>query len=1104
MDNALIPQNAFSQLCRNQHNPIELVEIIKILDDIEKNGCNSKSEQYRIVSDFIDIVIISGGNYRNTGGIVQNIMECVNRLTHLQQLQLLPHFNGTQFAYMLHWILLQMQTRCLEDSSICIALVVCSRMFAIHLDECGSYFVKLFHTKNQGFSLYPYLCSNRDYRITISTVQFLNSILNGLKDVQLTKEQDELCVEIAKVLLRFFYFEEKFEAEHLSTYILYALQVLHKIVAFCKDFTAKHLSELLGISKACANFGTDAGLILPISQNIRMCQQALYHLVDENDLNINSEKTQASGGKTLKTHKPRAVAKNARPGDRNIALCSSQSPSTGKGMGVSESIRKSDSDFSESENIASKEFCERTQKSKIRLLAITLVGTVVRSVDRRIIFGFWHAVFPSGVSETRNDLLYIGRHDPNVRCRTAALQVSSQLLYGSKSFLHQAEFNPKRCPSTFIPFSTTLGFTLVAIYETLICILAVESSLPVLTQALKCTAVLVQATPLEHLENRLLKDMVCKVKPLVFHRDVAIQVSALMVMEFIIAIPKITFCIAEALGLPKKFIKLGHVNDTRIQVTVDEEVEGKEFAEFETTVRENIGNKLENNKVLQYSGKQKLRTNNMCKDKLWLLHRILDNLYKHNGIAAASVRIESLQVLIAMCGHFFLFSTHLSQICEALQESLHDILSDIRLYAARCIDSCVYQIGRHIEICGASQSVVQDFDHFWSRILPNIISHLRSDSNELPAIKVCLCDVLSNIGIVMFERFPHSTQINLVTFLSGISSDPTEDTIVRVASVRALAAYVLFPFLRNDLVFVENTANLTLHLAADSNLLVRIKAFWSLGNISDALIAKDSETKLPQEQISNELLYRLINESVNACSDNDKVRCNAVRTLGNLLRLLNEYHFIATNSHLNWHRLFAEAVAKLSDCIRSSSNAKVKWNSCYAVSNLVRNADVFSVTELKWQATLYSALCHVIVHHPNFKVRINATNAITSIKDRLHFGGYLEIFWIALLTAIEKSHNLDNYQEYNHRDSLQEQLCLAVAHIVRCSSNDDLPMLEKYLLQYLDTIRNTWVRVINRMVPEKAAPLLSCPIMLKQLLKHGNLNREQRSSVKTLLENLAM
>lgn len=706
--------------------------------------------------------------------------------------------------------------------------------------------------------------------------------------------------------------------------------------------------------------------------------------------------------------------------------------------------------------------------------------------------------------ETRNDLLYIARHDPNVRCRSAALQVSSQLLYGSKSFLHQAEFNPKRCPSTFIPFSITLGFTLVAIYETLICILAVESSLPVLTQALKCTAVLVQATPLEHLENRLLKDMVCKVKPLVFHRDVAIQVSALMVMEFIIAIPKITFCIAEALGLPKKLIKLGHVNDTRIQVTVDEEVEGKEFAEFETTVRENIGNKLENNKVLQYSGKQKLRTNNMCKDKLWLLHRILDNLYKHNGIAAASVRIESLQVLIAMCGHFFLFSTHLSQICEALQESLHDILSDIRLYAARCIDSCVYQIGRHIEICGASQSVIQDFDHFWSRILPNIISHLRSDSNELPAIKVCLCDVLSNIGIVMFERFPHSTQINLVTFLSGISSDPTEDTIVRVASVRALAAYVLFPFLRNDLVFVENTANLTLHLAADSNLLVRIKAFWSLGNISDALIAKDSETKLPQEQISNELLYRLINESVNACSDNDKVRCNAVRTLGNLLRLLNEYHFIATNSHLNWHRLFAEAVAKLSDCIRSSSNAKVKWNSCYAVSNLVRNADVFSVTELKWQATLYSALCHVIVHHPNFKVRINATNAITSIKDRLHFGGYLEIFWIALLTAIEKSHNLDNYQEYNHRDSLQEQLCLAVAHIVRCSSNDDLPMLEKYLLQYLDTIRNTWVRVINRMVPEKAAPLLSCPIMLKQLLKHGNLNREQRSSVKTLLENLAM
>ncbi|KAI9581843.1 HEAT repeat-containing protein 6 [Glossina fuscipes] len=1101
MDNVLIPQNAFSQLCQNQHNPVELVEIIKKLDEIEKNGCKSKWEQYRIVSDFIDIVITSSGNCKNTEGIAQNIMECVNWLTHLQQVQLLPHFNGPQFGCMLHWLLLQMETHCLEDSAICTALVVCSRMFAAHHDECSSYFEKLFHTKNQGFSLYPYLCNNRDYRITISTIQFLDSILNGLKDVQLTREQDEVCVEIAEVLLHFFYFEEKFEAEHLSTYILYALQALHKIAAFCKDFTAKHLSELLGISKACANFGTDVGLKLPISQNIHMCQQALYHLVDENDVNINSEKAQASGGKTLKTHKPRAVAKTARPGDRNIALCSSQSPSIGKGIGVFESIRKSDSDFSELENVASKEFYERNQKSKIRLLAITLVGTVVRSVERRIVFGFWHAIFPSGVSETRNDLLYIGRHDPNVRCRSAALQVCSQLLYGSKSFLHQAEFNANRCPSTFIPFSTALGFTIVAIYECLARILAIESSLPVLTQALKCTAVLVQATPLQQLENKLLKEMVCKVKPLVFHRDVAIQVSALMVMEFMMATPRITVCIAEALGLPKEFIKFSPPNDTRIVVTVDEEVEGKEFAEFE---HETIENKLESNKLLRNSGKQKLVPNNMCKDKLWLLHRILDNLYKHDRITATSVRIESLQVLIAMCGHFFLFSTHLSQICEALQESLHDILSDIRLYAARCIDSCVYQIGRYIEIFGASQSVVQEFDHFWSRILPNIISHLRSDSNELPAIKVCLCDVLSNIGIVMFERFPHSTQINLLTFLSGISSDPTEDTIVRVASVRALAAYVLFPFLRNDLVFVENTANMTLDLAADSNLLVRIKAFWSLGNISDALIAKDSETALPQERISNELLYRLINDSVNACSDNDKVRCNAVRTLGNLLCLLNEYHFIATNSHLNWHQLFAEAVAKLCECIRSSSNAKVKWNTCYAVSNLVRNADAFSVTELKWQTTLYSSLCHVIVHHPNFKVRINATTAITSIKDRSHFGTHLDNFWISLLAAIEKSHNLDNYQEYNHRDSLQEQLCLAVAHIVRCSSNDDLPMLEKHLLQYLDTIRNTWVRVINRMVPEKAAPLLSCSIMLKQLLKDGNLTREQKSSVKTLFESLAM
>lgn len=64
---------------------------------------------------------------------------------------------------------------------------------------------------------------------------------------------------------------------------------------------------------------------------------------------------------------------------------------------------------------------------------------------------------------------------------------------------------------------------------------------------------------------------------------------------------------------------------------------------------------------------------------------------------------------------------------------------------------------------------------------------------------------------------------------------------------------------------------------------------------------------------------------------------------------------------------------------------------------------------------------------------------------------------------------------------------------------DDLIDLESVLLQQFDSNKQNWIRVINRMVPEKAATLLEANLYLKTLSLQTGLTSEQRNATKTLL-----
>lgn len=113
-------------------------------------------------------------------------------------------------------------------------------------------------------------------------------------------------------------------------------------------------------------------------------------------------------------------------------------------------------------------------------------------IETKYFFGYWHSLFPSEpVTNSSVCLLNCVLRDPNPRCRMVAMQSTSIILHGSKPFLTRAE-NSDNAPASYMPFSMALGDMMISMYQTITKAISTESSLPVLTQILKCLMVLIQ------------------------------------------------------------------------------------------------------------------------------------------------------------------------------------------------------------------------------------------------------------------------------------------------------------------------------------------------------------------------------------------------------------------------------------------------------------------------------------------------------------------------------------------------------------------------------------------------------------------------------------
>lgn len=138
----------------------------------------------------------------------------------------------------------------------------------------------------------------------------------------------------------------------------------------------------------------------------------------------------------------------------------------------------------------------------------------------------------------------------------------------------------------------------------------------------------------------------------------------------------------------------------------------------------------------------------------------------NQAAVSVQVRHQSLQIVLTMAPHFVWIKSHLLLVADALENTIQDNVASIRLRTARCMDITVHSIGNYLlEQSDASpakngnefEEDVQVALLFWSKILPSVTAQLQ-DADQSGPTKSIFCDVLSNIGVHVYERLPVSVE----------------------------------------------------------------------------------------------------------------------------------------------------------------------------------------------------------------------------------------------------------------------------------------------------------------------------------------------------------
>eukprot|EP00058_Branchiostoma_floridae_P013438 XP_002598926.1 hypothetical protein BRAFLDRAFT_79857 [Branchiostoma floridae] len=583
-------------------------------------------------------------------------------------------------------------------------------------------------------------------------------------------------------------------------------------------------------------------------------------------------------------------------------------------------------------------------------------------------------------------------HDRHRReARGNALLVLSSLVDGSKQYLAAAEETaPKQ--TAFTPYSVTLGSTVKEIHRCLLLALAAESNVHTLFYLLKCFATLIPNVPYHRLQPGLITKVVRQIRPLLSHKEYDIQVASLtcfhsilsvqaplqevtQVMKTVSSTPQVQAKVSQPPSAtssqqlrtePQQGTNPAKAGDHRETVHVQESVEKMNInSSVETTGQDSTteggasseSNKEEGNRERT----QIMESESEGVAKVWLLDWCLRMVsLRHAQVMGSTlpiipVRTEAIQVMTQMAkGYFPFIRPHLAELSQVFCGVLQEQNTALQLQGGKFVEEVGAVLVKEVESTAPESLTDREAADFWVPLLSGPLpSALQNLDHTL--LRSCGCQCLANTGAQVFQLLSTDKHILCITLLLGLTND--EEWSVRGAAVHALGVYVLYPCLKEDISFLADVAQACTLGLEEKNLSCRWKAAWSLGNLSNTIVSNN-----------------LFNLALKGAADHDKVKSNAVRTLGNLVRFLRPDAF----DKINFRQYVEQTAQVLTKCVKTGMA----------------------------------------------KVRINATLALTVPTLREHFGSKEQFseLWGCLADALVGTERVEDFSEFKYRDTLREQL----------------------------------------------------------------------------------
>uniref|UniRef100_UPI0037E7AC83 HEAT repeat-containing protein 6 n=1 Tax=Semicossyphus pulcher TaxID=241346 RepID=UPI0037E7AC83 len=705
----------------------------------------------------------------------------------------------------------------------------------------------------------------------------------------------------------------------------------------------------------------------------------------------------------------------------------------------------SDSEFSDPEGSAQSKL--RLYHARVRQGALHCLLAVVKSIEKRTLYGFWSSFIPDSPigGPPPLTLLTIILKDPSPKVRACALQVLSAMLDGSRQFLAVAEdtASPR---TSYTPLSFSLATAVRELHRALSLALLAETSPQTLTQVIKCLAYLVANAPYHRLRPGLLSPLWKQMRPYVRHRDANVRVSVLTLYGALVTtqapLPEVQLLLRQPEGS----------SSTGLFTPQDSALSWRQRDGVSSPSRTTLsqrGSCSHSPRVPHTPGEEDSAPPWLLQLCVSLVTQPREDQSESDGagtgggvvLEPSPVRLEALQVMSHLVrGYYSLAQTCLFEIGQVSARCLRETDPSIQLHGAKLLEELgtgiIQQYRAENNVPESSRVPVSQVVQFWSDVLSGPLNGALQNEQH-PTLQTSACETLSSILPQAFAQLPDKTQLMCITVLLGLTY--SDNYLVKTAAVRALGVYILFPCLREDVMFVADTANTILAALDDRSPNVRAKAAWSLGNLTDTLIVNMESVGVDfQEELSDMLLLKMLQSATRASDDKDRVKSNAVRALGNLLHFLRQSQLTRSA----FQRPLEEAVRALVKTVQSEATMKVRWNACCALGNAFRNPSL-PLDSAPWSSDAFSALCHVVTSCKNFKVRIKSAAALAVPAHRCCYGDTkrFSCVWRSLATALENSEDTNDFLEYRYSASLRHTLSQALLHLLSLSQSQDMPAI---------------------------------------------------------------